>query len=68
MLCEDKFSVTYQLDNSSDSQRFLINGKIARGGTPGVVLNASEGENHLKLRYMEYLEQEKTAIMSFVCS
>ena len=68
MLCEEKFSVTYQLDNSSGSQRILINGKIARGGTPGVVFNASEDGSHLKLRYMEYLEREKTVIMSFVCS
>jgi hypothetical protein len=67
MLCEDIFSVAYQLDESSGWQRFLINGKI-HSGVPGMVFEVTEGSKKLRLRYMEYLKGEETAIMSFVCS
>lgn len=67
VLCEDTFAVAYQLDNADRSQRFLINGKI-HSGVPGMVFEVSDGNKKLRLRYMEYLEGEETAIMSFVCS
>jgi len=67
MLCDDTFSVAYQLDNSDRSQRFLINGKI-HSGVPGVVFEVKDGEKQLRLRYMEYLSKDETPILSFVCS
>lgn len=67
MLCDNAFSLAYALDNSNGSQRFLINGRID-SGFPGVVFKAKEGNKKLLLRYMEYLKEEQTAIMSFQCN
>lgn len=67
LLCNDAFSVAYQLDNSNGSQRFIINGRIY-SGSPGVVFTSFDGSSQLQLRYMEYLKREKTPILSFKCS
>ena len=67
VLCEEAFSVAYQLDNVAGAQIFVINGK-KHSGVPGKVFEASGSNKQLKLRYMEYLTEEETAIMSFVCS
>ena len=33
-----------------------------------IIFNAKEGNKKLLLRYMEYLKEEQTAIMSFQCN
>ncbi|GLS27389.1 hypothetical protein GCM10007877_31080 [Marinibactrum halimedae] len=66
MLCNGEHSISFTRSLSNGSQQFLLNGRNI-AGIPGSVWTKGIGKKRLQLRYMEFLKEESTPILSFIC-